>query len=339
MNSKERVLATFAHQKPDRIPRWCGASPEFLENAKNKLNLNDDQLAIRFGDDFRRITAPYLSDHDGVSPFGIYRDGVGYGIAVNHPLKEASIKEILAYPWPNSNRVDITNLRKEALKYADEYAILGGDWSPFWHDACDLVGMEELMIRMYTDPEWTHTLFNKVFEFYYNVNERIFAEAGDLIDIFFVGNDLGSNNGALISEELFREYLFDKFQKLAALGHQYGAKFQLHCCGGFAELIPALIEAGVDSVHAIQPFCRGMELNSLKAQFGDKLVFNGCIDSQSILIDGTPDYVKTETIKVLNTMKARGGYIAGASHDYLLNETPLENVLVMFDTIQEYGNY
>lgn len=339
MNAKERVLTTFSHHEPDRVPRWCGASPEFWEHAKKQLATDDEGLAVRFGDDFRRITAPYTGASDGASPFGIYRDGVGCGMAVNHPLQNASVEEVLNYAWPDPDKVDISRLREEAQKHAANYAILGGDWAPFWHDACDLVGMENLMIGMYTDPKWAHAIFDKTFEFYYHANERIFAEAGDLIDIFFVGNDLGSNNGALISDELFREYLWEKFKRLADLGHAYGAKFQLHCCGGFSELMPALIEAGVDAVHAIQPYCRGMELARLKKDFGEKLVFNGCIDSQSVLIEGDPAYVKEATIKVLETMKNGGGFVAGASHDYLLDETPLENVLVMFDTIQQYGGY
>ena len=63
MNSKERVLTTFGHRAPDKVPRWCGSSPEFWEKSKKFLHLDDEGLRIRFGDDFRRITAPYLDKH------------------------------------------------------------------------------------------------------------------------------------------------------------------------------------------------------------------------------------------------------------------------------------
>jgi len=340
MNSKERVLVTFDHREPDKVPRWCGSSPEFWENARQVLNLDDEGLRIRFGDDFRRITAPYIGfSGKEEAPFGIERGGVGYGMALSHPLANATLGEIREFPWPDPNRVDVSRLRAQGSVYKDEYAILGGDWSPFWHDVIDMAGMENLFIRMYTEPEWAHELYDQVFNYYYAVNERIFAEVGDLIDIFFIGNDLGSNNGALIGTDLFQEFLFDKFKKMADLGHAYGSKVLLHCCGGFRELMPQMIEAGLDGVHAIQPSCYGMELSGLKKDFGERLLFNGCIDSQHVLIEGDPAYVIQETRKTLKIMKPGGGFIAGASHDFLLPETPLENVLAMFDTVEEVGRY
>jgi hypothetical protein len=355
MNSKERVLTTFNHRMPDRVPRWCGSSPEFWNKSKKALNLDDEGLRVRFGDDFRRITAPYI-DKEGreVAPFGIERGGVGYGMALSHPLANATIEEMKAYPWPDPNLVELSFLRPQAgtvetrynasLHHPTEdwfnnYAILGGDWSPFWHDVIDMVGMENLFIRMFTEPDWAHAIYDHVFNYYFAVNERIFAEVGDQIDIFFIGNDLGSNNGALIGTDLFGEYIQPKFKKMADLGHAYKSKVLLHCCGGFRELMPQMIEAGIDGVHAIQPSCYGMELKGLKKDFGEKLLFNGCIDSQHVVIEGKPDYVKQETRKTLEIMMPGGGFVAGASHDFLLEETPLDNVLAMFDTVQELGKY
>jgi hypothetical protein len=338
MNSKERVLTTFSHRMPDRVPRWCGSSPEFWEKSKKALNLDDEGLRLRFGDDFRRITAPY-HDKNGVevAPFGIARGGVGYGMALSHPLADAGIEEMKEFPWPDPNQVDITKLRAQASVHSENFAILGGDWSPFWHDVIDLVGMENLFIRMYTEPEWAHAIYDHVFNYYYAVNERIFAEVGDLIDIMFIGNDLGSNNGALIGTDLFGEFIQPKFKKMADLGHSYKSKVLLHCCGGFRELMPQMIESGIDGVHAIQPSCYGMELHGLKKDFGEKLLFNGCIDSQFVVIEGKPAFVREETRKTLEIMMPGGGFVAGASHDYLLEETPLENVLAMFDAVQEFG--
>ena len=113
----------------------------------------------------------------------------------------------------------------------------------------------------------------------------------------------------------------------------------LHCCGGFREHIPDLIEIGMDGLHAIQPSCVGMDLRELKSDFGGKILFNGCIDSQHVLIEGSVDLVRNKTIETLEIMMPGGGFVAGASHDYILEETPVTNVLTMFDTIQEFGRY
>ncbi len=113
----------------------------------------------------------------------------------------------------------------------------------------------------------------------------------------------------------------------------------MHCCGGYAPLIPQMIEAGLDGLHAVQPSCDGMDLATLKRLFGDKMLFNGGIDSHHVLIQGTPEFVRQETRKVLDIMKPGGGYVAGASHDSILEETPVENVLAMFEAIREFGSY
>ena len=142
-----------------------------------------------------------------------------------------------------------------------------------------------------------------------------------------------------MSPSLFRRFMFPHLQRLARLGHAYGLKVMLHCCGGYAPLIPQMIEAGLDGLHAVQPSCQGMDLLTLKRSFGDKVLFNGAIDSHHTLIEGTPESVREETCKVLNIMKTGGGYVAGASHDYILDETPVENVFAMFDAIAEFGRY
>lgn len=121
-------------------------------------------------------------------------------------------------------------------------------------------------------------------------------------------------------------------------GHAYGLMVMLHCCGGFHELIPAMIESGLDGLHALQPSCGGMDIKRLKEDFGGEILLNGDFDSHHALIDGTPEFVRNETRKTLEIMKP-GGYVAGASHDTILEETPLENVMAMFDATQEHGAY
>jgi len=138
---------------------------------------------------------------------------------------------------------------------------------------------------------------------------------------------------------MFRRFLLPHLARLIDLGHAHGLKVMLHCCGGFAELIPAMIEAGLDGLHALQPSCAGMDLRQLKETFGDRILFNGAIDSHHVLIEGTPQTVRDTTREILEIMKPGGGYVAGASHDTILEETPLENVLAMFETVRDYGVY
>ncbi len=346
MTSRERVLTAFEHQEPDRVPGWCGASEEFWAKAKRELNLDDEGLLVRLGDDFRRVgpkhTGPEVELSPGatsVTPFGVERKGLGYGQPTSHPLADAGLAEIRDYPWPEADWADVSHIRAEAEAYDGQYAILGGAWSPFWHDLIDLLGMENMYLKMYDEPLLVDTVIVCLVDYYAAVSQKIFDAAAEPIDIFFIGNDFGSQRGPLLSEEMFRRFMLPHLRRLVNLGHDYNLKVMMLCCGGFAELIPSMIEIGLDGVHAIQPCCRGMELPKLKAEFGDKILLNGAIDSHHVLITGTPESVREDTRKVLQIMKPGGGYIAGASHDTILEETPTENVLAMFDAIREFGPY
>lgn len=345
MNSRERVMTAFEHKEPDQVPIWCGASPEFWEKAKIELGLCDEGLRRRLGDDFRQVLARYSGPEFPLSPgasyrtpFGIERHGIGYGQPMNHPLANASLTEIREYNWPDPAWVDVSGIRADAEKYGGQYAILGGDWSPFWHDAIDLLGMENLYIKMYREPELVDAVFGHIVDYYVTVSQKIFDAAADVIDIFFIGNDFGSQRGPLLGENLFRRFVSPHLKRLIDLGHASGLKVMLHCCGGIAELIPAMIEVGLDGLHAVQPSCRNMDLARLKRDFGYKILFNGAIDT-IWLIYGTPERVRAETREVLRVMMPDGGYVAGASHDCILEETPVENVLAMVDTVHEYGRY
>ena len=303
VTSRERVLAAFDHEQPDRVPSWCGATAEFWAKAKRGLALDDEGLRLRFGDDFRRILGKIPAPNVALAPaatmqtaFGVQRTGIGYGMAMSHPLADATLAEVHAYPWPDPNQTP--QLVAESTELNGRCAVLGGCPSVFWHDLIDLLGMENMCLKMYDDPLLIDTILQYVVDFYIAFNQKIFDKAGSVIDIFFLANDFGSRQGPLLSEKMFRRFIVPHLRRLIILGHAYNLKVMLHCCGGIA-----------------------------------------AIDSQAVLIDGTPETVRQKTREVLDIMKPGGGYVAGASHDTILGETPLENVLAMFDTIQEYGEY
>jgi len=199
--------------------------------------------------------------------------------------------------------------------------------------------MENLYLKMYDEPELVDALMTHLVDFYVASSRTIFDEAGDLIDIFFVGNDLGSQTGPLLGPEAFERFILPHLRRLIDLGHDYGLKVQMHCCGGFEPLIPALIGAKLDALHAVQCSCHGMDLKALKAAYGARMVFNGGIDSHHVLIDGTPASVREDTRRVLEIMKPGGGFVAGASHDWILPETPVNNMVAMADAVREFGLY
>jgi len=103
---------------------------------------------------------------------------------LSHPLAEATLDDVHAYAWPDPTCLDVSGLREKAAARHDEYAILGGDWAPFWHDATDLLGMENLYMKMYDEPELVDALMTHMVDFYAASSRRIFDEAGDLRRLF-----------------------------------------------------------------------------------------------------------------------------------------------------------
>jgi uroporphyrinogen decarboxylase len=323
MTSRERVFVAFAHRQPDRVPAWLGASPEFRALARLLLRLPaDEDLSLYIGDDFRRVTAKFagpadrspdsnftFSDATSRTPFEVERHGYGYGQPLVHPLKDAQTPADLdKYPWPDPGWMDVSHIRSEALTWNGRCAVLGGDWSPFFHDAIDLLGMEKFMTAMLENPALVDALLGRIVDYYFQVSLRIFRAASGAIDIFFIGND-------------------------------FGLKVMLHCCGGFFPLIPSMIDIGLDALQSLQPDARDMEPAKLKKAFGERIAFCGCIDTHHVLIKGTPGLVRTKVREVLDIMKPGGGYIVSPSHDYLLLETPVENVLALYETVREFGGY
>jgi uroporphyrinogen decarboxylase len=344
MTSRERVLAVLGGDVPDRVPVWFGSTPEFWRKAMREMGTTDpEEVLNRFGDDFRRISVnASLSGYtlpagaDGISFFGVPKRGLGVGQPMWHPLANATLREVEAYHWPNPKG----DLEVVAPRTAmtGRYATLGGVQSVFFHDLIDLVGMDALGLMMYDRPEVVDAILRHIVDYYVALNRRVFDRSRRFIDIFFIFNDFGCQYGPLVSPAMFGRFFVPHLKRLADLGHEYGLKVMLHSCGSISPLIPSLIDCSIDALHPVQP-CRGMDLAKLKAEFGGRIVFNGAIDAQHTLLSGTPEAVRRKTREVLDILMPGGGYIGGASHDTILEDTPFANVQAMFETLHEFGIY
>ena len=115
--------------------------------------------------------------------------------------------EVHAYPWPDPDWQDVSRIRADALKYDRQYAILGGEWSPFWHDAIDLLGFDGLIYQMVDNPEIVDAVMQHTADYYLAVSRRTFEASGDAIDIFFIGNDFGAQAGPMLGRRRFAVHI------------------------------------------------------------------------------------------------------------------------------------
>lgn len=336
---RHRFLSAFQQKRGGSLPRWLGASREFTLNACTYLGVEEEEFHRLIGDDLRWIeTEPVGQSRTRMDPFGIWRVGSGYGQPSTHPLKGAeSVAALDSYPWPRADQVDISGIRKRVEEIGSEYAVAGGPWSPFWHDAIDLVSLETLACFMYDDPIFVETLLARIVDYYIALSTRIFEEAGSSIDIFFIRNDFGTQTGPMISPRHFRRFISPCLKRFVQLGHRYDIRVMLHSSGGILPLIPEIIEAGVDALHALQPDCPGMQGSALKKSFGSQIVLSGGIDARNILRTGSPEDVRKEVRGKLEILSAGGGYIAAPSVDAVTEDIPVENILAMYETIEVFS--
>ncbi len=171
--------------------------------------------------------------------------------------------------------------------------------------------------------------------------KKLYQVVGDRVAAVFVtGTDFGMQRGPFISPQTYRE-LYQPFHKhVNDWLHSYTSwKTFMHSCGSIRLLIPDFIEAGFDILNPVQTSAANMEPVELKKQFGDQLTFwGGGVDTQRTLPFGTPDEVRQEVRQRIEIFGKGGGFIFNSIHN-VQAQTPIENILAMYETVQEYGSY
>ena len=347
MTAKERVLIAFEHREPDRVPLWYGSAVELTEALQRYTGTPDEEgLMQRLHIDFRRVRERYVGpplrefpDGSRENFCGVRRAGAYYGQPVSHPLAGVErVEDLDRYRWPSPDWFDFSGIRAECERWRD-YAIIGGPWVVVYTDSTELMGMEEFFIKLHTHPEVVVAILQRVADFYYEVATRFFEAAGDCLDIFFFGDDFGTQRALQISPATWRRFMKPYLKRFVDLGKSAGLKVMFHSCGAVRAIIPDLIEIGMDALNPVQVRAEGMDPAGLKRDFGDRICFHGGIDHQHVLAHGTVDEVRAEVRRMIDVMAPGGGYCLAPSHDLLLAEFPSENVVAMYDEAFHYGRY
>ncbi len=277
--------------------------------------------------------------HQPVAP----QDTVLYYDMVEHPLSHVtSIREIEEYPGPDAEDPSMyAGLQDKADRLAkqSDYAVVGhcGDTSIF-ESAWRLRGFQKFLMDLVIDKRLARALLERVFEIQLSRMTHYLAEVGPYLDVVCVGDDLAHQTGLLMSPELYREMIKPYHRRyFAFIKDHTPAKLHLHSCGSICPLLEDLIEIGVDIINPVQIKAKDMEPQGLKDRFGNRLVFWGGIDTQTLLPRGTPDLVREEVRRIAKTLGRQGGYVLGAVHN-IQADVPPENILAMFDEAHRLGS-
>ncbi len=245
MNSKELVLEALPHKEPYRIPVDYWGTNEITNMLCRYFKVSSkDEMLEKLGVDihyvFPRYIGPPLKKYEDGSYEDIWRvrrkvvRGAGgpYAHTVYSPLSSIkTLDELEDWSPPSPDWYDYSSLRSQREAYSEYATVLVGDRTNrtcVLHEAMYLRGVKQALIDLLRAPEFTHRLYEKITEFYFELNKRCFEEAGDLIDIFMMGEDLGTQGGLLVSPKTFREFIKPYLSRHIQLAKRYGVKVMLH---------------------------------------------------------------------------------------------------------------
>jgi uroporphyrinogen decarboxylase len=349
MNCRERMLAAINHRPVDRVPTDIWATAEVWARLRQHLGEGVDILAALHIDGMAGVGAEYVgpplppvAPGESVDCWGMRRQriehpGGTYDEQSFYPLATATtIDDLERYAWPQASWFDTTQMRARAAQLRSHHVVQCGYMAPFYFHTL-LRGQEQALIDPLAEPELTHAIVGRISDFFYAQHRQMFEACDGLIDVAQVTDDLGSQTGPLISLDLYRTFYAPHHQRFIALCHEFGIKVFHHDDGSCRPFLPLLTEMGIDILNPIQWTCPGMDLLELKRDFGSRLCFHGGIDNQRILPFGTPDEVRAEVRHCIDALASDGtGYILAPCHN-LQGNTPLANILAMYDEAWHYG--
>ncbi len=339
MNSLERFYATIERRPVDRPAAWLGmpeihAQPALFAHY-GVSNMHELKLAI--GDDFYAVEVPYESPEASAiyAAFDWYMDGnvdaQNRTLTAPGCFNEAEeLEDLDFFKWPDpALYIDPAECRRRVDMAPKDKAVIGMLWSAHFQDACAAFGMETALMNMVANPEIFQAVDAKIVDFYLKANEIFYEATKGRLNAVLIGNDMGSQRGLILSPQMVREFVLPGAKKLTEQAHQYGVKVIYHSCGSIADIIPDLIEIGVDAIHPIQAAAANMDAASLKARFSGQVSFCGGVDTQELLPHGTPEQVRAKVRELRELFPT--GLILSPSHEAILPDIPPANVQAMFE--------
>ena len=349
MTSKERVLTALKHIQPDRVALHPRMAPELEQRLREQMGLCEEDFKNWLGLDIVKIVPEFsdaLSDKCYADPTieitknGLYLDIFGVPFryvetefqvymesACQPPLKNCqTIDELNEFNWPTADMWDYSKIELQ-IDANYEKAVYGHSRG-FFEIAHFMRGMDNFLTDLAINTDFACALMDRIADYLLEKARRILEAGKGKFDIFEYNDDIASQNALLISPAMWRELIKPRMAKFCDLYHSYGAKVKYHSCGSVYPIIPDLIEMGVDVLNPVQPLAKDMDPFKLKKEFGDDLSFEGGIDVQQLLPNGSAEEVSREVRKMIDIVGKDGGYILGGSHK-IQADTPVENIIAM----------
>jgi len=354
MTSRERVRTSFAHQIPDRVPIDYFGNPGIDTRLKAYFGLSqDDDESLRrvLGVDFFEVIPPYMGpklhadipgrkiDLWGARTRWVEHQSGGYWDFCDFPLREADEGAVASWPMPSPDDFDY-RVVPDLCRRHRQYALLTGN--PGAGDLINSTGMvrtmEQVLVDLMTDNPAGLLFMDRKNAIQIEIITRTLEAAKGEIDILWLGEDLGSTRGPLISLDLFRKHLRPRHQKFIDVAREFSIPVMMHSCGSSSWVYDDFLDMGITIIDTLQPEAKNMEPSLLKSRWGDRLSFHGCISTGGVVAHGSVQETVRMARETLETMMPGGGYAFSPTH-MLQDDSPTENVVALYDTAKKYGIY
>jgi len=265
---------------------------------------------------------------------------------VAEPLADAAPEPatIDVHPWPNAadpRRVAGLRAKAEAFRKAGKCVMIKGICAGIFEMSQRIRGMQNALTDPMLYPETSDRLYGTLAGLKIAFWEMALGELGDVVDVVVENDDYGTQQSQLISFEQYDRTLRPHVERVFAAIKRAapGAKLFFHSCGNVRPFLPGLIEAGVDILNPVHVSAEGMAPAALKRDFGDAIVFwGGGVETQHVLPEGTPEEVRENVRRNLEALAPGGGYVFNTVHN-IQSEVPPENIVAMWEALQEFGRY
>ncbi len=343
---RELALAALSHTVPDRIPAYVRKVHDWPRHAASLGVTTLPELMDRLGNTIVSFAPGYLAAEPPVaaeafmpgmpSIWGIPGDvePYSYSDALPRPLAQAATTtDVDAYPWPSADASawDFAGMRR--LLISDQvHARLSPSWNPVFSQVCGLFGMEQAMVNLRWNRVVIEAALARLDDFYTTFYGHMLVACGDQLELFGLGDDFAANRALLIRPDDWRTLLFPLYAKWLGMAKARGLHTLMHSCGRIVDVLPDLIDSGLDAWQTVQTHLPDQDPQSLKSRFGSHLTFVGAIDTTNILGLADPEQVRQHTEEQIRLLGQFGGYICGPDHT-ILEEVPTENVVALYTAI------
>jgi len=273
------------------------------------------------------------------------RDGGLYFDSFGAPLAgEVDAAAIDAFPWPDPGDRDryagMAEASRRIVEEEGRAVLVGSICGGLTEGLFKMRGFEDGYMDLAADPGRARHVMERILEIKLIYWDRALRELGDLVDVVGEADDLGGQDRTLFSPGTYRSVVKPLQRELFAfIRARTPARIFFHSCGAIRELIPDLVEIGVDILNPVQVSARGMDGAELKREYGRDLVFwGGGVDTQRILGAGTPDEVRSEVHRRIVDLREGGGFVFAAVHNVQPNVPPA-NLVAMWEAWREEASH